>query len=299
MQRPLPRLRGVEGSRHIVAAVVTLVMAAWLASPALAKGKAKASSSHSKARAADARAIGELAGKFKWGMAPEDVNKVIAEGIHAKYVELLKKEMDIYKQDQLRQAEKDELQKVKDSYIKFDGVGEGNKTWGTSIIQNEFAPRNDESMLTMWEKDQRRFLFFWHDKLYKQYIAFNAEHPVFAGKSFDDFAKIIQNRYGPAEMKFTQLKTRDDMKLDHLEWPAAGDYQLFAIDQSEFYGNFCLVVFNPNTAKAVEASRTEHNTKPAHGNAIIDAVTAPQKASGDSNENIVDQITGKPATGTK
>ncbi|HEY2743805.1 MAG TPA: hypothetical protein VGL86_04250 [Polyangia bacterium] len=261
------------------------------AGPALAKGKAKGGGS--KAHAADARAVGELAGKFKWGMSPEEAQKVISDGIHAKYVEMLKKEQDVYKQDQLRKDEGDEIQKVKDSYVKFDGVGPGAKEWGTSIVQSEFAPRNDESMMTLWEKDQRRFLFFWHDKLYKQYIAFNAEHPVFAGKSFDDFAKLIQNRYGPAEMKFSQMKTKSDMKLDHLEWPASGDFQLYAIDQSEFYGNFCLVLFNPTVAKQVEQARSEHNTKPAKGNALIDAVTQQPKNSGDSNENIVDQITGK------
>ena len=266
-----------------------LVVAALGPGSALAKGK----SSASKARAADARAVGELAGKFKWGMSPADAQKLIAEGIHAKYVDMIKKEPDIYKQDQLRKDEGEEIQKVKDSYVKFDGVTPGTKEWGTSIVQSEFAPRNDESMMTLWEKDQRRFLFFWHDKLYKQYIAFNAEHPVFAGKSFDDFAKLIQNRYGPAEMKFAQMKTKQDMKLDHLEWPAAGEFQLWAIDQSEFYGNFCLVLFNPSVAKDVERARSEHNTKPAHGNALIDAVTQNPKVGGDANENIVDQITGK------
>ena len=264
-------------------------------SPALAKGK-KGGGGGSKARAADSRAVGELAGKFKWGMTPEEAQKVISDGIHAKYAEMIKKELDVYKQDQLRKDETDEVQKVKDSYVKFDGITPGTKEWGTSIVQSEFAPRNDESMMTLWEKDQRRFLFFWHDKLYKQYIAFNAEHPVFAGKSFDDFAKLIQNRYGPAEMKFTQMKTKSDMKLDHLEWPASGDYQLYAIDQSEFYGNFCLVLFQPSVAKQVDAARTEHNTKPAHGNALIDAVTQQPKVGNDANENIVDQITGKTPT---
>jgi hypothetical protein len=266
------------------------------ASPALAKGKAKGGGGGSHAKAADARAVGELAGKFKWGMSPDDAIKTITEGVHAKYAEMIKKEPDIYKQDQLRKDEGDEVQKVKDSYVKFDGVTPGTKEWGTSIIQSEFAPRNDESMMTLWEKDQRRFLFFWHDKLYKQFIAFNAEHPVFAGKSFDDFAKLIQNRYGPAEMKFTQMKTKQDMKLDHLEWPASGEYQLYAIDQSEFYGNFCLVLFNPSVARDVDKARTEHNTKPAHGNALVDAVTQQPKVSGDANENIVDQITGKTPT---
>jgi hypothetical protein len=275
----------------LIAAIAVLALGA---SPALAKGKKGGGGSH--ARAADARAIGELAGKFKWGMTPEEAQKVISDGIHVKYVDMIKKELDIYKQDQLRKDETDEVQKVKDSYVKFDGISPGVKEWGTSIVQSEFAPRNDESMMTLWEKDQRRFLFFWHDKLYKQFIAFNAEHPVFAGKSFDDFAKLIQNRYGPAEMKFTQMKTKSDMKLDHLEWPASGDYQLYAIDQSEFYGNFCLVLFQPSVAKQVEQSRSEHNTKPAKGNALIDAVTQQPKVGNDANENIVDQITGKTPT---
>lgn len=270
---------------------------AALATPALAK-KHHASGGGGTAHAADARAVGELAGKFKWGMSPDDVIKVITSQIHAKYVDLIKKEPDVYKQDQLRKQEGDEVQKVKDSYVKFVGANTPQeKGWSTSIVQSEFAPRNDESMITMWEKDQRRFLFFFHEHLYKQYIAFNAEHPVFAGKSFDDFAKIIQNRYGAAQMKFAALKTRDDMKLDHLEWPASGDFQLFAVDQSEFYGNFCLVLFNPNVAKQVEADRAMHNTKPVKGNALIDAVTQPEKSSADSNENIVDQITGKKNTG--
>src|SRR5262249_12853079 len=147
--RTIPRL-------FAVAAVVAI------ATPALAKKSSK--SSGPRPQAANARAVGELAGKFKWGMSHEDVHKVIAEGIHVKYAEMLKKEQDVYKQDQLRKDMQEEIQKVKDSFVKFDGVTPGTKEWGTSIIQAEFAPRNDEAMMTMWEKDQRRFLFFWHDR---------------------------------------------------------------------------------------------------------------------------------------
>src|SRR5438309_12088045 len=118
---------------------IAFAMALLAATPALAKKPAgKASGSHSNAQAANARAVGELAGKFKWGMSPEDAQKVISDGIHAKYVEMLKKEQDVYKQDQLRKDEGEEVQKVKDSYVKFDGVSPGVKEWGTSIVQSEF-----------------------------------------------------------------------------------------------------------------------------------------------------------------
>src|SRR4029077_12307716 len=113
-----------------------IALALVLATPALAKKaapKASGGGGHSKGRAADARAVGELAGKFKWGMTSEEAQKTIADGLHARYAEMIKKEMDIYKQDQLRKDEQEELQKVKDSSMKFDGVSPGTKEWGTSI----------------------------------------------------------------------------------------------------------------------------------------------------------------------
>jgi hypothetical protein len=252
-----------------------------------AKGKAAAKT---KGQAPSARAISELMGKFKWGMTPDEVLKPITEDIHLKYAELIKKEIDIYRQDLLRQKEQEDIKTVRDSLVKFDGKKTG---WDTSIVDKEFAQRNDESMMVLWEKDQRRFLFFWNDKLYKQYIAFNAEHPVFAGKNFDDFAKLIQNRYGQAEMKMTTLRTKDDVTLDHLEWPPSGDFSLWAIDQSGFYGNFCLKLQQTSIIAQLERGRQEHNPKQANRNAIIDAVTAPETVKGDPNADIVDEIVGR------
>jgi hypothetical protein len=269
--------------RVFVLAVVLLSAAAVHAK----KGHAPAAA---KGQAPSARAMGELAGKFKWGMSHDEVVKVIGESIHEKYVDQIKKEVDVYRQDLLRKQEKEDVDKVRQSLVKFDGQKSG---WDTSLVDKEFAHRNDESMLVLWEKDQRRFLFFWNDKLYKQYIAFNAEHPVFAGKSFDDFAKLIQNRYGQAEMKMATMRTKDEVTLDHLEWPPSGDYSLWAIDQSSFYGNFCLKLMQASVLAALERGRLEHSPKVSNRNAIIDAVTAPEQVKGDANDDIVDRITGK------
>ncbi|MCU1276802.1 MAG: hypothetical protein JWM53_348 [bacterium] len=53
------------------------------------------------------------------------------------------------------------------------------------------------------------------------------------------------------------------------------------------------MLFSPATARDVEKARTEQNTKPGKGNALIDGVTQQPKVGGDANESIVDQITGK------
>jgi hypothetical protein len=275
----------MRGLFIVVGLVVALPATGWAK-----KKAAKAASGAAEAQAPSTRAISDLAGKFKWGQSPDEVLKVISGDLHTRYEEQIQKEIDTFKQDQLRKEEGEELEKVKASHVKFDGQKSG---WDVSLIDKEFAHRNDESMIVLWEKDQRRFLFFWHDKLYKQYIAFNAEHPIFKGKTFDDFANLIQGRYGRAEMKFAPLKTKDDLTLDHLEWPPAGDFTLWAVDQSSFYGNFCLSLSQTSVLARLEKSRGEHSPKQAHGNAVIDAVTAPAQVQGDPNADVVDEVLGR------
>lgn len=261
-------------------------------SPALAgkKGKAAAAPAKSKAVAPSKAELGKLMGKYKWGMTPDDIVKIIADEANEKYTELVGKETDVYKQDQLRKQRDEEVEKFKASLVKFEGTKTG---WDTSIVDKEFVHRNNESMLVRWEKDQRRFLFFWNGRLYKQYIAFNAEHPAFKGKSFDDFANYLQAKYGQAETKFGAMRTKDDVVVDHLEWVPAEDIMLWAIDQSSFYGNFCLKLTQASQVASLEKSRVDKIQKQAKGNALIDAVTAPNDNKKDPNDDIVDQIVGK------
>jgi hypothetical protein len=112
-----------------------------------------------------ARPISELGGKYKWGMSSEDVFQVLTDQLHAKYSDLMTHEPDVYKQDQLRAREREDGQRLRESLVKFDVPTPANKSWSASIIQQEFAQRNDESMLVVSEPTLRRFLFFWHDNL--------------------------------------------------------------------------------------------------------------------------------------
>ena len=240
------------------------------------------------AAAASERSMGELAGKFKWGMTEDEVWKVIETTIHEHYKELIPKETDLSKQDDLRKKELDEVQKTRDSLVKFDGKKSG---WDVSIIDKEFQQRNDEAMITMWEKDQRRFLFFWNGKLYKQFIAFDSAR--FKDKSFEDFVGILEGRYGKSETKFAQMKTKDEVVVDHVQWPGTGEYALQAVDQSGFYGNYCLRLYSPKVAAELDKVREAKAPKRASGNALIDAVTKPDTVAGDKNADVVDQITGK------
>jgi hypothetical protein len=131
---------------------------------------------------------------------------------------------------------------MRNSYIKFNGQKTG---WDVSIVDREFGHRNGESMLVIWEKDQKRFLFFWKERLYKQYIVYNAEK--FKGMDFDTFVGVMEGRYGKASMSFAKKQTDDEMALDFYEWPAAGRLhpallrcddvlqQLLSVDHSEVH----------------------------------------------------------------
>lgn len=275
----------------------SLVLAA---APSLAFAKGKAAAPAAKAAAPTAtqqRAMTELMGRFKWGMSTDEVFKVMAEDITKRFDEQLKTELDVYRQDQLRKQREEEIEKVKATLVKFDGQKTG---WDVSIVDREFAHRHDEAMIVFWEANQRRFLFFTKGKLYKQFIAFNAEHPAFAGKTFDDFSKTLAARYGQPEMKFESLKTKDDMTLSHLEWPPHGEITLWAVDRSAFYGNFCIVLRQSSVAAGVDKARPPVGKSQTRGSsALIDTVTKPASNQEDPNADVIDEITGKGDGGKK
>ncbi len=272
---------------------VSLALSILPATPSLAKKPVKKppASVVKEAAPQTARAISELMGKFKWEMTPDEAMKVVSDEIAARYDEKIQKETIPAKQDKWLREKNEALTKMKDSYVRFSGQKTG---WDVSIVDREFAQNNDESMFVIWEQDQRRFLFFWHEKLWKQFIAFNGENPIFKDKTFDDFADIIQKRYGPAAMTFRKQRTSDEQTLDHLEWPPSGDYVLWAIDLTTFYGNFCLSLQRKSVMGDIEKARGENSPRQKGGNAVIEAVTKGDEKAGDANADIVDEITGRP-----
>jgi hypothetical protein len=260
--------------------------------PAKAPDKAPAKGAAGKpTNEAKSRSIQELAGKFKWGSSPDEVKAVIAGEIEAKYKPRIQAEPDASKQDAIRREMREEIDRMGSSYVKFSGQKLG---WDVSLVDREYGHRNNESMLVMWEPNQRRFLFFWHDKLYKQYIAYNAER--FAGKTFDEFAEGMQVRYGKAEMSFAKKQTEDEMALDYLQWPPAGEIVLRAYDQSHFYGNFCLALLHKGTYEQVEKERAVNSPPRVRRTNVhvVDQISETGGA-GDPNANVIDEVVGRKA----
>ena len=231
--------------------------------------------------------IVKLMGKFKWGMKPGKILKDLEVKLAKGYKTQIQSERNPLKQDRLRKEMLGAIKKLKKNHVKFTGK---RSPWDLSLIDKEYAHKNNESMIVMWGKRDRKFYFFHHDRLWKIYIAFNTA--MFKGKTFADFAGAMEARFGKAERKYATTISGES-KLDHLAWPPAGKTKLKAIDNTGLYGNFCLVLSDKDAEENVMDGRKLNNPKRKGGDPLVEAVTKEGDSSTDENEDIVDRITGK------
>jgi hypothetical protein len=283
-----------------VAAVATGV-------PSYAKGnKGKKKSGEGSAPAASAKEVDKLkavrlgdpdAGTFKWGMKPEEVMASVRLAVEGKYKKrIAEASADPGKQQRVRDEMVREIGAVKKSYTKFEGQKSG---WDVSIIGPEFQQSTGEAVLMTKEDLWTRYFFFFEDGLYKMYLAFNKD--ALQGKSFADFGKSMEARYGNARAIYRDDKVRGGVNhvLDHYAWTAGAD-RLKLVDRSEFYGVYCLVLYDQSTHERVADKRKIVNPGTVEKDELVESVAGPRKEGNDENDDIIDRVVGhetkKPGT---
>jgi hypothetical protein len=266
-----------------------------------AKGKAKAGKSEGAAPAANAAEVNKLkavrfddpkAGAFKWGMKPDEVLALVRAGIEGKFKpQITKSQSDPQFQQRVRDQMVKEIAAVKKSYTKFEGQKSG---WDVSIIGQEFSQNTGEAVLVSKEDTWTRYFFFFEDGLYKMFLAFNKD--ALAGKNFQDFGKSMESKYGRAKEVYRDDKVHGGIRhaLDHFEWSAPGGERLRLVDRSEFYGVYCMVLFESGTQDRLAERRKVVNPGESSKDALVEAVTAKSTDDGrDANDDIIDRLTGK------
>lgn len=230
------------------------------------------------------------AGTFKWGMSPDDVLAQVKTAIEKKYQPMIEAAaQDPGKQHRIRGELEKELAAITKSNTKFEGQKTG---WDVSIIGPEFQQNTGEGVIVAKEEIWTRYFFFFEGALYKMFLAFNRD--AVEGKTFRDFGKEMEQKYGKAREVTRDEKTKAGVRrlLDHLEWNAGAD-KLKLIDRSEFYGVFCLVLYDAKTSDRVLAKRKIVNPEQTRRDSLVEAVTAKDKVERDANDNIIDRLTGK------
>jgi len=223
-----------------------------------------------------AKAIAALVGKYKWNLRPNQVVRLLTSNLKKDYnTRIRKAQGHPMLQDRLRRELAAEIRKIKTSYVKFDGR---RTNWNSSIIDDQFAHHNGESMLVYLEKEQQRFFFFHNGQLYKQFIAFNADHPNYKGLTFPQFLGKLIQAFGQGKAVFKK-DVAGQSRLHHVEWIGANDVRMWAVDKSTIYGNFCVVLFNNTMRNSVLSGRQMTGSGPRRSadDALIDSVTQPRR----------------------
>ncbi len=223
-----------------------------------------------------AAAISALTGKYKWGLKPSKVIKLLSANLKKEYIKRIRLAKNSpRKQDRLRKELKRKMRKVKKSYYKFTGKRSG---WDSSIVDDQFKHNNQESLVVFLEKEQQRFFFFHNGKLYKQFIAFNADHKNYKGLTFPQFLGKLIKLFGAGAPVFKK-DLAGQSRLHHVEWIGAKKVRMWAVDKSTIYGNFCVVLFQKEMKDKVIAGRklSGSGTRRRGYDPMIDAVTKPRK----------------------
>jgi hypothetical protein len=272
-------------------AAIFVLTTAHAATAAKAKGGGKRVKGEKVAPLASSKAISDFKGEFKWGMAPSGVLEKLNAKIEAGYKERIEAaRSDPAKSDQIRREIKNDKDRVAKSQVKFDGA---KGAWDVSIIDAEFLRNNGESMLIYKEPKSTRYFFFSGDALYKMFVAFDKD--VVAGKSFEDFGKIMQTSYGKAQPVYRDMAMPGGGKqkvLDSYLWRSTEGDGLRLVDRSKFYDVYCLVIYDNAVEQRQNDARRNLEASQPKGS-FVDGIITDKPNERDENDNVVDRITGK------
>jgi hypothetical protein len=274
--------------RMVVGALgLTLALTASM-NVAQAAPKKKAAKTAQVREAPQSAEISKAMGDLKWGASRDEVFQHFTGEIKEKYKPLMAKASGAIEEDKLRAKMRDELGRIRASVVEFNGEKSGADA---SFLKSEFTHHNNESMFTVSDDTSKNYYFFINGRLWKWYKAFEAA--AFNGKSFDEFAAAIQERYGKAQVREGEVAPGMG-KGRWLEWQD-GQSRLRAVDNKQFYGFYSLVFEGKETLGKLAQLRSHKEAPVAKTNALVDSVTSGGKEASpaDNDSDVIDRITGK------
>jgi len=225
--------------------------------------------------------LAELMSAFKFGMTKDEVLGVLQKQFDERYAEQIASTTDVAVQDRLRREKKQELDRVRKTFVSFEGKKTG---WDVSLIEEQFAHTTGESMLVYWEnqngKNQRRFFFFFEGKLYKMFISLDTSMLPEDKRNFENFQTVMETLYGAGLVEPGKIT-----------WETS-DFHVQALDRLKAYDALALVLWDPSVMKTLTQIRKD-KAAPAHEmNGVIKQVLdkGDEKPALDENKGTVDAV---------
>lgn len=231
-----------------------------------------------------------------WGENPHDTFEHFSGAITEAFRPRVAKATGAIEEDRLRAERDEDIRRIRASYIRFRGQASG---WDTSFLSDEFTSGNNESMMVIREDatHSTSHYFFINDHLWKRYQAYDAS-AFGAGVTFDQFAEAIQRRFGPGVARSGSL-VEGRPPTRWIEWQDATT-RLRAVDQTRFYGFFCLVFEERATLAQLPTLRAHTIVRDTGGHALVDSIlrddTEGSSSGGsggdDAHSDIADRLSG-------
>jgi hypothetical protein len=223
---------------------------------------------------------------LKWGTGHKEIIKTISVTIKERYDDLVKSARDDVAVDQIRQQQRAELKVLEDSYVTFTGQRTG---YEVSLVKDDFAHNNSETMLRYDEGPRQRYYFFRHDKLWKMMVVY----PSTDEAGFQALTDKVAERYGRPHKTNWETPYGGARRMVQAIWQDE-ETQLVVEDKSAFYSRYVMRFMSVAVGLEIEELHSQRRdsadaskrARPGRG-VGVDIFTQELE-----NHGVVDQITG-------
>ena len=222
--------------------------------------------------------------EIRWGWSRKQVYKHFAAKILASYQAKFAAAEDAIEEDRLRYAMRDELRRIRESYVVFDGRTSAHDG---SFLSREYTHNNHEAMLVVALPKSEDYFFFINNRLWKRYRAL--KNRVFGEVAFAEVGQALEGHFGAAQKHRAHLYSEEE-STDWYEW-RKGRTRARAIDNSANYGFYSLVFEDMRTVANLSKLRKNKPPTKQHHKSVVDAVIEQEEGpSIDANSDIADRI---------
>jgi hypothetical protein len=224
--------------------------------------------------------------ELKWGMSHKELLSFLERDISARYETRISSARDDIAIDKIRREEQAEKEALQKEYVSFTGQRTG---YEVSVLKDDFAHNNSETMLRYQEGAIQRYYFFRYDKLWKLLVVY----PSSGADGFSQLVSQVKGRYGRPQKSNWETPYGGARRLVQAIWQDA-QTQLVLDDKSAFHSRFVMRFLSVEVGEEIEALHEKKQAMKAHtsgtsaGGLGVDIFAEEDKV-----EDVVDQITGQ------
>lgn len=187
-------------------------------------------------------------GDLRWGMSTSEVTSFLVRKLNDDYAERMKKASGFQK-EQLKRELDGTIADLKKSLVSFSGRP---TQWDSSVVEGEFTHGNQESMLVYRDGQSQNFYFFFDDKLWKWYKAFDSR--AFGGRNFKKFNKAIGGKFGKGGRVKEGVLNESGKSMQWVEF-ITRNTRLRAVDNTRDHDKYALIFEDMQTVRSLKSLR--------------------------------------------